>query len=104
MHPSRWEAGVPFSVLEAAALERPCLIGTAADPGGMLRKTGAAISVAPTVEALAAGLCQIRTMSPDALRAMGCRAREVVAAKFSWSRSAEIIVDAYRKHALGYHE
>jgi glycosyltransferase involved in cell wall biosynthesis len=100
VHTSRWEAGVPFSVLEAAALERPCLLTTAVDPGLTLQRTGAALVVAPTIDAIAAGLREMSAKSPSALRAMGRRAREVVTSEFSWSRTAGIIVDAYRAHAV----
>lgn len=100
VHPSRWEAGVPFSVLEAAALERPCLLTVSADPQRTLTNAGAAVSVAPTVDALADGLRQMSTMSLDALKAMGRRARETVSTEFSWPRTAQILIDAYRTHAV----
>jgi glycosyltransferase involved in cell wall biosynthesis len=100
VHPSRWEAGVPFSVLEAAALQRPCLLSAVADPGGILERGGAALSVAPTVDGIAAGLAQMSAMPSDTLRAMGSRAREIVTAMFNWPRSASILIDAYRTHAV----
>ena len=100
VHPSRWEAGVPFSVLEAAALQRPCLLSEAADPGRILDRGGAALSVAPTVEGIAAALSQMSAMSSDTLRAIGSRAREVVTATFSWPRTATILLEAYRTHAV----
>ena len=100
VHPSRWEAGVPFSVLEAAAFGRPCLLSAAADPGGILGRGGAAVSVAPTIDAIASGLRQISATPPHALRELGGRAREVVAREFSWPRTARILVEAYRTHAV----
>jgi glycosyltransferase involved in cell wall biosynthesis len=101
VHPSRWEAGVPFSVLEAAALERPCLLSDAADPARVLADGGAALRVAPAIDPLANALREFRTLAPDALRAMGRRAREVVDAEFSWPRTAAILIDAYRRHGAG---
>ncbi len=101
VHPSRWEAGVPFSVLEAAALARPCLLASSADPGGILKRGGAAVSVAATLEDVAAGLCEIGGMSVEALRMMGDRARDTVSREFSWVRTSQRIIDAYRTHAVG---
>ena len=101
VHPSRWEAGVPFSVLEAAALARPCLLATAADPGGILKRGGAAVSIAATVDDVAAGLAQMSGMSVEALRDMGHRARDTMRREFSWDRTSQLIVDAYRAHAVG---
>lgn len=101
VHPSRWEAGVPFSVLEAAALERPCLLSAAADPARVLADGGAALRVPPEIDPLAGALREFRTLAPDALRAMGRRARDVVSAQFSWPRTAAILIDAYRRYGAG---
>jgi glycosyltransferase involved in cell wall biosynthesis len=100
VHPSRTEAGVPFAVLEAAAMARPCLVSTAVDPAGILARGGAAISVPPTVEGIAAGVRQMSTAPMDALREMGRRAREIAEREFSWSRTAGILIEAYRTHAV----
>ena len=100
VHPSRWEAGVPFSVLEAAAVARPCLVTPAADPGGVLERAGAAVLAAPTVESIASGLTGLHAAPRSELRAMGVRARELVRREFSWSRTADILIEAYRTHAL----
>jgi len=100
VHPSRWEAGVPFSVLEAAALARPCLLSTAADPAGILGRNGAAVCVAPTIDAIADGLSRLSATPSDALREIGARAREVVMREFSWSRTASVLIEAYRTHVM----
>jgi glycosyltransferase involved in cell wall biosynthesis len=57
--------------------------------------------VAPAIDPLATALREFRTLAPDALRAMGRRAREVVDAEFSWPRTAAILIDAYRRHGAG---
>jgi glycosyltransferase involved in cell wall biosynthesis len=101
VHPSRWEAGVPFSVLEAAALERPCLLSAAADPAGALAHGGASLTVPLAVEELAAALRQMCALDADTLRVMGRRARDVVSAEFSWPRTAAILIDAYRRYGAG---
>ena len=101
VHPSRTEAGVPFSVLEAAALGRPALLTAAADPTGVLRRGGAAVMVEPTVESMTSALRELNAMSRQVLREMGARARELVAREFSWTRTVNILSDAYRTHAAG---
>jgi glycosyltransferase involved in cell wall biosynthesis len=100
VHPSRTEAGVPFSVLEAAAVGRPFLLTAVADPAGVLERAGAAVTVASTVDSIAAGLRQMSLTSRQELREMGARARDIVKREFSWSRTAGILIDAYRTHAL----
>jgi glycosyltransferase involved in cell wall biosynthesis len=100
VHPSRWEAGVPFSVLEAAALERPCLLTPMADSQRLLAHSGGAISVAPSVDGIAEGLRRISAQSLASLRMMGSRARATVTAEFSWERTATTVIDAYRRYAV----
>jgi poly(glycerol-phosphate) alpha-glucosyltransferase len=97
VHPSRWEAGVPFSVLEAAAFERPCLLTVAADSDAILARGGGAVSVSPDLDGIAAGLRQMADAPVDTLRAMGARAREIVISDFSWCRTAGLIIEGYRR-------
>jgi glycosyltransferase involved in cell wall biosynthesis len=40
IYPSRWE-GLPFSVVEALAIQRPCIVTRAADPLGIVARSGA---------------------------------------------------------------
>jgi glycosyltransferase involved in cell wall biosynthesis len=100
VHPSRTEAGVPFSVLEAAALGRPAMLTAAADPAGIFGRRGAAVTVEPTVESLASALRELTTIPPQVLQEIGARARDLVATQFSWTRTVNILIDAYRTHAL----
>jgi glycosyltransferase involved in cell wall biosynthesis len=101
VHPSRTEAGVPLSVLEAAALGRPALLTAAADPAGVLSRAGAAVRVEPTVASIASALSDLSGRPASALRDLGIRARAVVSTEFNWPRIAASLVDAYRTHALG---
>jgi glycosyltransferase involved in cell wall biosynthesis len=101
VHPSRTEAGVPFSVLEAAALGRPALLTAASDPAGILGRGGAAMTVEPTVESMTSALRELSTTPLPRLREMGARARDLVAVQFSWTRTVNILIDAYRTHAVG---
>jgi glycosyltransferase involved in cell wall biosynthesis len=69
--PSRLEAGVPFSVLEAMPpLGRSCL--RPADPDGMIRLRGRVV-VEPHVESIASGLRRWVPWDPTSFRAMGQR-------------------------------
>jgi glycosyltransferase involved in cell wall biosynthesis len=98
VHTSRWEAGVPFSVLEAAAQGLPCLLSEPADPDAILTNAGGAIRVFPDVDSIADGLKALESSSDQELELMGTRARESVRSEFSWSRIADRLVAAYRAH------
>ncbi len=90
VHTSRWE-GLAFSVLEAAALGKPCLLTPAADPLGRFASTNAAVSVEPTRSAIAAGLRRFAQMSVAEREAMGRRGRD--------SDRGRVHVGAGRAHA-----
>jgi glycosyltransferase involved in cell wall biosynthesis len=95
---ARWE-GMPMAVLEAAAAGRACLLTPPADPLGRLAQSGAAISVAPRVDAIVAGLRHMSEVSTDELARMGQRARAVVTSDFQWSESARLLAEAYARYA-----
>lgn len=97
---SRWE-GMPIVVLEAAAMATPCLLTPPADPLGRLSESGAAVSVAAEVGAIADGLCRMQRASVAELHRMGQRAREIVGSEFSCQRGARLLADAYGRHATG---
>ncbi len=99
-HSSRWEAGVPFSVLEAAAMRKPCLFTSEADASGIMSRYHAGILVQPEASSIAAGIRQFMTMDTSALHAIGERARAMVEAEFNWKPIAQGIVDGYRTYAL----
>ena len=100
VHPSRWEAGVPFSVLEAAAARKPCLFTPRADASGILTRYRAGIQVQPDVSSIASGIRQFMTADAAAIREMGERARSMVETEFNWRPIAEQIVDSYRTYAV----
>jgi glycosyltransferase involved in cell wall biosynthesis len=97
VHPSRWEAGVPFAVLEAMLASRPILISGSADPDGIIRSRESALVVDPDVVSIASGLRTLATLSSEELHAMGRRARAVVDEEFRWERTADILLAAYRE-------
>jgi glycosyltransferase involved in cell wall biosynthesis len=96
VHTSRWE-GLAFSVLEAAALGKPCLLTPAADPSGRFASTNAAVSVEPTPSTIAAGLRRFAQMSAAEREAMGQRGRALMEAEFTWTPIARTLVAAYRQ-------
>jgi glycosyltransferase involved in cell wall biosynthesis len=98
VHTSRWE-GLAFSVLEAAALGKPCLLTPAADPRGRLASTNAAVTVEPTRSAIASGLRRFAQMHLADREAMGRRGRELIEAEFTWAPVARTLVTAYRDYA-----
>ena len=99
VHPSRWEAGIPFSVLEALATGTPCLLSTAADPGRMVERHGAGITVENEPDSLASGLRAMLDASPEQRGEKANRARELIRTQFAWEKSARTLLDAYRDHA-----
>lgn len=97
VHTSRWE-GLPFSVLEALVMARPCLLTSPADPFGLTRKHSAAVVVEPTAEAISHGLRILAGRPRQELEKMGRRGRKLVESNFTWLRTAQILVDAYREY------
>jgi glycosyltransferase involved in cell wall biosynthesis len=96
VHTSRWE-GLAFSILEAAALGKPCLLSSAADPEGRFAAAGAAIAVEPTPESIATGLRRFAGMTEPERAAMGRRARALVEDRFGWKPTARLLIQAYRQ-------
>ena len=56
VHPSRWEAGIPFAVLEALLASRPVLLTRAADPDGLVERHRAGILVEAEPKSISAAL------------------------------------------------
>jgi len=96
VHTSRWEAGVPFSVLEALAIGKPCFVSTEASPGGIISRYRVGLVVKPQVEDIANGLRYFASLSQAELSNMGENARKLVASEFNWRNIAKTLVDAYK--------
>jgi glycosyltransferase involved in cell wall biosynthesis len=99
VHPSRWEAGVPISVLEALTVGRPCLVSHAADPEAVISRYDAGVVVEPTVDGITRGLKQLGGASSERLRRQGERATVLAREEFSWPHTARTLVDAYARYA-----
>jgi glycosyltransferase involved in cell wall biosynthesis len=98
VHPSRWE-GLPFSILEATALAKPCLVTPSADPCGQLTFYRGGITVQPDAKSVACGLRRFAELSAAELEAMGKNARLMVATEFTWESTAQTLVQAYITYA-----
>jgi glycosyltransferase involved in cell wall biosynthesis len=82
-------------VAEALAHELPVLT-TSAVPWPELEARNCGWRVAPTADGLAEGLNVAAAQGGAALRAMGRRGRDLVAADFGWDQIARRFVDAYQ--------
>ena len=83
LHPSRWEAGIPFSVLDALELAKPCLVSSGSFFGSFFQQYPAGMQVPPTREGVANGLLYMAEASADQLQAMGACGRHAVLQEFS---------------------
>jgi glycosyltransferase involved in cell wall biosynthesis len=95
IHPSRWEAGVPFSVLDALELGKPCLVSSGSFFGDFFQQHAAGMQVLPTKEGVARGLRYMAEASTDQLETMGADGRQAVLREFSWERTAQKLLHAY---------
>jgi glycosyltransferase involved in cell wall biosynthesis len=100
IHPSRWEAGVPFSVLDALELAKPCLVSTGSFFGNFFQQHAAGMQVPLTADGVANGLRCMAEARADELEAMGAAGRQAVLREFSWERTAQKLLRAYdRRHS-----
>jgi glycosyltransferase involved in cell wall biosynthesis len=99
IHPSRWEAGVPFSVLDALELAKPCLVSNGSFFGDFFQRHTAGVQVPPTTGGVAKGIRYLAEASADQLEEMGANGRKAVLREFSWESSAQKLLQAYdRQH------
>jgi glycosyltransferase involved in cell wall biosynthesis len=101
VHPSRWEAGVPFSVLEALAYGKQCLVSSAVDRQKVLQQSGVGEECELTVEGMASGLSVLSQQAPEERARKALKAQELIRRDFSWETSARKLVDGYRKFLSG---
>jgi glycosyltransferase involved in cell wall biosynthesis len=99
VHPSRWEAGVPFAVLEALVAGTPVLLTRAADPDGLVERDRAGILVEAETTSISAALGQASAWDSTDLRERGSAARRLVDREFRWELTAEKLLEQYRAGA-----
>jgi glycosyltransferase involved in cell wall biosynthesis len=95
IHPSRWEAGIPFSVLDALEVAKPCLVTEGTFFGEFFRRHSVGKQVPPTQEGVAKGLMSLAQASAQELDEMGAEGRRAVLTEFSWDRTAKQLLHAY---------
>lgn len=84
-----------MAVVEALAHGLPVLT-TTATPWPMLPKMGCGWYVFPTTDTLSEALRDATCVGDDALREMGRKGREFVAAQYSWSEVTNSMIQLYR--------
>jgi len=97
VHTSRWEAGVPFSVLEAMAMGKPCLLSPAADPTGMISKACAGRVVDLNAESIAEEIRLLAEIDIAQLHEMGKVAQSLILREFNWQKIAKTLLEAYKE-------
>lgn len=98
VHTSRWEAGIPFSVLEALAAGLPALATKGADPNSRISEVGAGINPQMETTAIAAGLHDMLNLNEADKDTLSKHARKLIEEEFSWGEAAATICDGYRKY------
>lgn len=102
VQPSRSEAGCPFAVLEALAMQKPCLITSSTGVGDLFQKYGIGLNVNPSVNGIAEGLRFFAGLTSDKLKAMGAQSRRAVLQEFRWEQTARLLCQAYQEHSDGH--
>lgn len=98
LHPSRWEAGVPFSVLEAMSYGKPVVVTEDVDREGLLTGNTAVRVVAGEVDGVVDGMKSLLGLLEGKERMISKEARALCERHFSWRASAERLTKAYLKH------
>jgi len=94
IHTSRWE-GLSFSVIEALACSKPCMLTPAANPCGLIGDYPAGLVVEPSVDSIAAGFDHLHHTEPSQRTLMNQAAFDLVEKECQWSAIAEKITSAY---------
>lgn len=97
VHPSRWEAGVPFSVLEALSHGKQCLVTPAVDHSGALAKAGVCEVCQLDESSIAASLRVLGQRSQEEKDRLARKAHEIIRDDFSWEKPAQALVEGYQK-------
>ena len=98
VHPSRWEAGVPFSVLEAMSYGKPVVVTKEVDREELLAGNKATRVVEGTTKGVADGMSELIEMLAGQRDLISAEVRSLCERHFSWRASAELLVKAYLKH------
>lgn len=86
-----------FSVIEAMACGKICLVSPEADPGGFISKFSAGLLTNLTPESIAKELKYLATISPSKLKDFRYNIDRLLRQELSWQDIAKVIVNAYKK-------
>jgi glycosyltransferase involved in cell wall biosynthesis len=98
VHTSRWEGGLPYAVLEAAAMGKPCLVTPAVDREGLIRLYAAGIVVEPDVASIAGAIDAAFALSADEREKLGRAARKLVEDRYDWDETAASVASLFRRY------
>lgn len=98
VHPSRWEAGVPFSILEALSYGKPCVITGDADPENLLMGTQCSVRVEMNAESMAEAITGLSALDQVSAGSIADEARSLCSSYFSWKATASQLTTAYLKY------
>jgi len=94
LHTSRWE-GMSFSVMEALAYDKICMVSAPADPGGLIAKYSAGRLTELSPDAISDGLQTLAGMPEISLETMRHNAKRLVNQELDWRKITKTIVNAY---------
>lgn len=98
IHTSRWE-GLPFSVLEALSIGKPCIVTPHTNMGRYIKKYNAGWVVSLNANNIAKTLDDMATISEENLIEMGLSAKSLIREEFQWEIISKKLVDVYKKFA-----
>jgi glycosyltransferase involved in cell wall biosynthesis len=86
--------GFSVAMIEALAHNMPCLV-TQFCHAPLVESEGAGVIVSPTPEGIERGLRKLLSLTPEELTRMGCRARALFEAEYTWAVVAGKLHEAY---------
>jgi glycosyltransferase involved in cell wall biosynthesis len=94
VHTSRWE-GLSFSVIEALACGKPCLVTRPANPCGFIGPYHAGLEVDLSPSAIAKGFLQMSQLGVTQREKMESAALILVEKEFQWPEISQTVTDSY---------
>jgi len=99
VHISRWEAGIPFSVLEALSYGKIALVTKKVDRDSQLEAKKLAVLVEQNATSVCQGLLKLAATESKEVEKIKREAREFLKEDFSWEASTEELIKGYVKYS-----